>query len=122
MILGFYAAAQDQSTSGFKEYYPISVRPELSAGLGNNPYEQILLEAKPTVYYGIYNDLRSALNKDTITSGDAIYLTFQPEFRIYTLISIGLEAGFNSKTSFYTAFKKNTGMTPKQYQNTLIKS
>ncbi|SCY03882.1 hypothetical protein SAMN05192588_0845 [Nonlabens sp. Hel1_33_55] len=83
MILGFYAAAQDQSTSGFKEYYPISVRPELSAGLGNNPYEQILLEAKPTVYYGIYNDLRSALNKDTITSGDAIYLTFQPEFRIY---------------------------------------
>ena len=77
------STAQSDNTSAFKEYYPISVRPELSAGVGNNEYEQILLEAKPTVYYGIYNDLRSALNKDTITTGDAVYLTFQPEFRIY---------------------------------------
>ncbi|KQC33563.1 hypothetical protein AAU57_09720 [Nonlabens sp. YIK11] len=83
LLVGFLINAQDSKTSAFKEYYPISVRPELSLGLGNNPYEQILLEAKPTVYYGIYNDLRSALNKDTITNGDAIYLAFQPEFRIY---------------------------------------
>ena len=76
-------SAQSDKTSGFKEYYPISVRPELSIGLGNNQYEQILLEAKPTVYYGFYNDLRKALNKDTISNGDAVYLTFQPEFRIY---------------------------------------
>ncbi len=75
--------AQDDTTNAFKEYYPISVRPELSAGLGNNSYEEILLEARPVVYYGVYNDLRSALNKDTITTGDAIYLSFQPEFRIY---------------------------------------
>lgn len=27
--------------------------------------------------------MRAALNKDTITSGDAVYLAFQPEFRIY---------------------------------------
>ncbi len=74
---------QNNSANSFKEYYPISVRPELSVGLGNNPYEEILLEARPTVYYGIYNDLRAALNKDTITTGDAVYLTFQPEFRIY---------------------------------------
>ncbi|BAO56361.1 hypothetical protein [Nonlabens marinus] len=79
----FVMSAQTDKTSGFKEYYPISVRPELSVGLGNNQYEQILLEAKPTVYYGFYNDLRTALNKDTITNGDAVYLTFQPEFRIY---------------------------------------
>lgn len=42
--------AQDDNISAFKEYYPISVRPELSVGLGNNQFEQILLEAKPTVY------------------------------------------------------------------------
>jgi len=82
-LLGLLAQGQNNGGNAFKEYYPISVRPELSVGVGNNEYEQILLDAKPTVYYGIYNDLRSALNKDTITSGDAVYLTFQPEFRIY---------------------------------------
>jgi len=83
MLSCFIGLAQKDSSSGFKEYYPISVRPELSVGVGNNQYEQILLEAKPVVYYGIYNNLRAALNKDTISNGDAIYLSFQPEFRIY---------------------------------------
>ncbi|GAK90628.1 hypothetical protein JCM19297_1944 [Nonlabens ulvanivorans] len=36
--------AQTDQLKGFKDYYPISVRPEASIGLGNNPYEQILLE------------------------------------------------------------------------------
>jgi hypothetical protein len=83
VLFSLQVFAQDNRTSGFKEYYPIAVRPELSVGLGNNEFEQILLEAKPTVYYSIYNDLRSALNKDTITTGDAVYLSFQPEFRVY---------------------------------------
>ena len=38
-------------------------------------------------------------------------------FSSYSLLSIGLECGFNSKTSFYTNFKKETGVTPKAYQN-----
>ncbi|MEO9501064.1 hypothetical protein [Nonlabens ulvanivorans] len=75
--------AQTDQLKGFKDYYPISVRPEASIGLGNNPYEQILLEATPVVYYGFYNDMRRSLNQDTITSGDAVYLSFQPHFRIY---------------------------------------
>jgi len=38
------------------------------------------------------------------------------KFSKYTLLAIGLEAGFNSKTTFNTTFKKITGMTPSQYR------
>jgi AraC-like DNA-binding protein len=39
-----------------------------------------------------------------------------PEFSNYTMISIGLEAGFNSKSAFFDVFKKATGKTPSAYQ------
>lgn len=43
------------------------------------------------------------------------YLT-HPEFENYTLVAIGLEAGFNSKTTFNTAFKKLTSLTPSEFR------
>jgi len=38
------------------------------------------------------------------------------KFEHYTIVSVAFEAGFNSKSTFYAAFKKMTGMTPSKYR------
>ncbi|SIS60615.1 AraC-type DNA-binding protein [Chryseobacterium ureilyticum] len=40
-----------------------------------------------------------------------------PEYENYNLLTMGLEAGFTSKTTFFKAFKKVTGQTPNEYKN-----
>lgn len=47
---------------------------------------------------------------------EAKRLLTAPEFDPYSLEAIGLEAGFKSRSAFYTGFKKATGMTPGQYR------
>ena len=39
------------------------------------------------------------------------------EFEQYTMVAIGLESGFNSKSTFYAAFKKFAGMSPSQFRS-----
>ncbi len=39
-----------------------------------------------------------------------------PAFADWTVLAIGLETGFNAKSSFNAAFKRHTGMTPSQYR------
>ncbi|MDC8004547.1 helix-turn-helix transcriptional regulator [Aureisphaera galaxeae] len=56
------------------------------------------------------NSLRVAQVKKLITD---------PSYRNYTMVAIGLECGFNSKSTFYSAFKKLTSKTPSQYLETI---
>ena len=72
----------------------------------------------------------SGLSKAINTNSDTNFSDFVNSFRVaqvkellasnefsdYTIAAIGLECGFNSKSTFYSAFKKNTGITPIQYR------
>ena len=48
---------------------------------------------------------------------EAKRLLADPKNQNYTILSVGFEAGFNSKTTFNTVFKKFTGVTPTEYRD-----
>jgi AraC-like DNA-binding protein len=49
-------------------------------------------------------------------------LLISPDRKDYTILEILYEVGFNSKSSFNTAFKKQTQLTPTQYRKNYLKS
>ncbi|MGS2763028.1 helix-turn-helix domain-containing protein [Sinomicrobium sp. M5D2P9] len=51
---------------------------------------------------------------------EAMELLQHPEFSKYNIVSVAYEVGFNSKSSFYKAFKKETGTTPSIYLSSQI--
>ncbi len=63
-----------------------------------------------------YSDYNFSDHINQFRVAEAKKLLIHPDFSKYTIISIGLECGFNSKSTFYTAFKKFTGMTPSAWR------
>ena len=66
----------------------------------------------------INNEIGSSFSEyiNTLRIEEAKAHLENPEFSKYTILAIGLEAGFSSKTTFNTTFKKITGLTPSQYR------
>lgn len=48
---------------------------------------------------------------------EAKRMILDEQFDKYSLLSIGLESGFKSKSTFYNSFKKETGSTPSAFKN-----
>jgi AraC-like DNA-binding protein len=48
--------------------------------------------------------------------GEAKKLLNSSQYGHYSILGIALEAGFNSKSAFYTAFGKHAGMTPSEFK------
>jgi hypothetical protein len=72
-----------EDNNAFNDYYPIAVKPSFSYQSNMNSQESILFDAKPTVYYSIYNNMRKKMQESVSKPSDAIYLTFQPHIRMY---------------------------------------
>ena len=49
-------------------------------------------------------------------------LLIDDNYKDYTIRAIGLESGFNSKSTFYTAFKKFTHLTPVNYKKQVLEN
>ena len=67
---------------------------------------QVLNEYLQKNFYGLLNHYRIREAKDL--------LLIEPSLSVKAIM---YEVGFNSKTSFYSAFKKETGLNPNDYRN-----
>jgi YesN/AraC family two-component response regulator len=74
-------------------------------------------------YYQVSQAINEGMKKnfyDLVNSyrvEEAKRLLLDSKNRNYTILSVGFEAGFNSKTTFNTVFKKFTGLTPTEYRD-----
>lgn len=103
------------ASSGFKEYYPIHVKPSLGYLSSMNDYETILFEAKPVVYYSFWNNMRSRMqdttykeNTSTYKPGNTIYALFQPQIRMYDETSLPVKTPSYRAALGWQFLKKRT--------------
>ncbi|MEM6497473.1 MAG: AraC family transcriptional regulator [Pseudomonadota bacterium] len=73
-------------------------------GASSNYVSQTLNEHMQNSFFDFINHWRIEDAKDMLLHGNE------------TILTITYEVGFNSRSAFYTAFKKETGMTPSQFR------
>ncbi|WP_161636206.1 helix-turn-helix domain-containing protein [Saccharicrinis fermentans] len=72
---------------------------------------QVLNKGLKKNFYTLINEYRT---------NEVIRLFQEEKYEKWDLISIAFEAGFNSKSSFNSFFKKYTGKTPSEYRKNLM--
>ena len=78
--------------------------------LSTNHLSQIINEKLNKNFFDFINEYRVNEVKQYLSN---------PKFKHYTLLAIAYESGFNSKSSFNSIFKKNTDLTPSEFQKNL---
>lgn len=79
-------------------------------GISISYLTQLIKEYSKKNFTGFINDFRVE---------DVKKMLVDPKFDNYDHLSIGLEAGFKSKSAYYTTFKSLTGKTPAAYKKDL---
>lgn len=94
---------------GNKSYLNPNVSLELVASelkVGTSTLSKVI-NSQNTTFSDYINQLR-------VTEAKKILL--DKDFDNYTIVAIGMECGFNSKSTFYSAFKKLTSKTPSEFK------
>ncbi|MCB0279865.1 MAG: AraC family transcriptional regulator, partial [Calditrichaeota bacterium] len=81
------------------------------AGFNVNDLSRALNEVLQQNYFDFINSFRLEL---------ATQLLSDPDYAHYSIEGIGSEAGFKSKASFYSAFKKQLAMTPMEFREKAV--
>ena len=76
----------------------------------HNVSQTINSKAEKT-FYDFVNEYRVAHLKELLTN---------PDMQHYTILGLGMESGFNSKTSLNRIFKQHTGMSPGMFRKTQL--
>ncbi|KPK38359.1 MAG: hypothetical protein AMJ69_08655 [Gammaproteobacteria bacterium SG8_47] len=76
-------------------------------GASPNHLSQVINERIGTSFFDLVNTYRVREAKTLLTD---------PVEQHSSILAISLEAGFKSKSAFYNAFRKHTGVTPHQYR------
>ena len=76
-------------------------------GMSKSHFSKLINSYSNYNFSDFINSLRVEQAKQFLSNDD---------FNSYTIVAIGLECGFNSKSTFYSAFKKFTTKTPTTYR------
>ena len=85
----------------------------VALGVKEKELSRLINECGKVNFYQFVNKYRIEKFKQLVQSSD---------FQQFSLLGLATESGFSSKSTFYTAFKKLEGMTPKQYEKSIKKS
>jgi hypothetical protein len=120
LLLNSVEAQEPSNNNAFNDYYPIAVKPSFSYLSSMNSRESILFDAKPTVYYSIYNNMRKKMQESNDIRSNAVYITFQPHIRMYAenskpvktpsyRILLGWQQLYKTKNNNFFAWAFETG-------------